>query len=99
MQLASLGVTLGIAVVGGLITGYIIHIDCIFNILKDTELFEDSLFFAGLVDDEEVTEESTVSSSINVASVDQPSKIKIPLTLGCRFSCSISDRSCAERHF
>jgi len=83
MQLASLGVTLAIAVVGGLITGYIIHIDCIFNILKDTELFEDKFFF--VIEDDEETEESSVSSSINVTTVDgtedgiynQPSEIPL----------------------
>ena len=48
IQLAVLGITLAFAVVGGLITGYIIHIDWIFNILKDHELFEDQEFFAGL---------------------------------------------------
>ena len=45
MQLASLGVTMAMAVVGGLVTGYIIHIDWIFSILKDHELFDDSEFF------------------------------------------------------
>ena len=48
MQLASLGVTMAIAVVGGLVTGYLIHIEWIFNPLKDHELFEDELFFDGV---------------------------------------------------
>ena len=68
MQLASIGVTLAFAVVGGLITGYIIHIDWIFSILKDHELFDDSEFFAGLEDEEG---DSPVTGQINISSVEQ----------------------------
>ena len=68
MQLASIGVTLAFAVVGGLITGYIIHIDWIFSILKDHELFDDSEFFAGLEDEEG---DSPVTGQLNISSVEQ----------------------------
>ena len=74
MQLAALGITLAVAVVGGLITGYIIHIDCIFNILTDTELFDDAMFFA--IDEEDDEMETSdqpppKSTPINVATIDQ----------------------------
>lgn len=68
MQLASIGVTLAFAVIGGLITGYIIHIDWIFSILKDHELFDDSEFFAGLEDEEG---DSPVTGQLNISSVEQ----------------------------
>ena len=74
MQLAALGITLAVAVVGGLITGYIIHIDCIFNILTDTELFDDAMFFAiDEEDDEMETSDKSPpkSTPINVATIDQ----------------------------
>ena len=65
IQLAVLGITLAFAVVGGLVTGYIIHIDWIFNILKDHELFEDHEFFAGLPTPEPIEDETPSSFSEN----------------------------------
>ena len=67
MQLASLGVTMAMAVVGGLITGYIIHIDWIFSILKDHELFDDSEFFDIPEDDGEPVR----SAPLAVSTVEQ----------------------------
>ena len=68
VQLSVLGITLAFAIVGGLITGYIIHIDCIFNILKDHELFEDHEFFAGIPTPPPVEEE--MQSTFNVTPID-----------------------------
>ena len=65
IQLAVLGITLAFAVVGGLITGYIIHIDWIFNILKDHELFEDHEFFAGIPTPEPIEDETPTSFNVN----------------------------------
>ena len=69
VQLSVLGITLAFAIVGGLITGYIIHIDCIFNILKDHELFEDHEFFAGIPTPPPVVEEE-MQSRFDVTPVD-----------------------------
>ena len=73
MQLASLGVTMAFAIVGGLITGYIIHIDWIFSILKDHELFDDSEFFAGLADEDELEGQNRASASapLTVSTVEK----------------------------
>ena len=73
MQLASLGVTLAISVVGGLITGYFIHIEWIFNPLKDHELFEDELFFDGVgyEDDIDPPVEDPTTNTANVSTVEQ----------------------------
>ena len=66
MQLASLGVTMAMAVVGGLVTGYIIHIDWIFSILKDHELFDDSEFF-----DLDEEEQPVSAAPLAVSTVEQ----------------------------
>ena len=73
MQLASVGVTLAIAVVGGLITGYLIHIEWIFNPLKDHELFEDELFFDGVGYEDEIDPPVTDArtNTANVSTVEQ----------------------------
>ena len=65
VQLAVLGITLAFAIVGGLITGYIIHIDWMFNILKDHELFEDHEFFAGIPTPEPIEEEMPSPFNVN----------------------------------
>ena len=65
IQLAVLGITLAFAVIGGLVTGYIIHIDWIFNILKDHELFEDHEFFAGIPTPEPIEDETPTSFNVN----------------------------------
>ena len=71
MQLASLGVTMAFAIVGGLITGYIIHIDWIFSILKDHELFDDSEFFAGIADEDEHDGQNRASAPLTVSTVEK----------------------------
>ena len=72
MQLAALGITLAVSVVGGLITGYIIHIDCIFDILTDTELFDDKMFFAIDEDDDEMdTSDQPPPKSTPIATITQ----------------------------
>ena len=72
MQLAALGITLAVSVVGGLITGYIIHIDCIFDILTDTELFDDKMFFAIDEDDDEMdTSDQPPPKSTPIATIAQ----------------------------
>ena len=73
IQLAVLGITLAFAVVGGLLTGYIIHIDWIFNILKDHELFEDHEFFAGIPTPEPIEDETP--PPFNVASIDNDNSL------------------------
>ena len=73
IQLAVLGITLAFAVVGGLLTGYIIHIDWIFNILKDHELFEDHEFFAGIPTPEPIEDETP--PPFNVASIDKDNSL------------------------
>ena len=45
IQLSALGISLGVAVVAGVITGFIINIEFFCSGMKDTELFEDFFFF------------------------------------------------------
>ena len=73
VQLACLGMSLAFAIVGGLITGFIIHIDWIFNILKDHELFEDAVFFDGVRDEPEDDEVPVANAPTTVSSVVDPS--------------------------
>ena len=42
--MAVLGISVGIALVSGVITGFVINIDFIFCCLKDTEMFDDGYF-------------------------------------------------------
>ena len=69
VQLACLGMSLAFAIVGGIITGFIIHIDWIFNILKDHELFEDAVFFDGVRDEPEDDDAPVAPAPTTVSSV------------------------------
>ena len=59
------------AIVGGLLTGFVLHIDWIFNTLKDHELFEDSLFFDGVREEPEDVNPIAVAPT-SVSSVVDP---------------------------
>lgn len=56
-QLASLGLTLGIAIVGGVITGFLIKVPLFEQVKDDEALFEDRLFWE-VPEDEEHSEEN-----------------------------------------
>ena len=61
---------MAIAVVGGLVTGYLIHIEWIFNPLKDHELFEDELFFDGVGYEDDI-DPPVEDATANVSTVEQ----------------------------
>ena len=69
IQLAALGMSLAFAIVGGIITGFVIHIDWIFNLLRDHELFEDAVFFDGVREEPEDDNATVANAPTTVSSV------------------------------
>lgn len=67
IQLASLGITMAISIVGGVLTGLFISLDTIFSNIPDKDLFLDSVLFNIGSDDLEVTEEVQEISTTTLA--------------------------------
>ena len=72
IQLTALGITLAVAIVGGLVTGIVINIPFLTSAMNDTELFDDFQFWEG---PEEAEPKAIISPKPSVHNSRHPSMV------------------------